>query len=219
MIQAVIFDLDGTLLNTLPSIAYYGNLALEKNGLPTIEQETYKYMVGEGAKLLIERMLAHDGVSQEEYFDRVYRDYRAAYDADPAFKTAYYDGMLDLLGSLQKWGIPMTVFSNKPQAQVDGVMKSFFPENLFAVIIGQHEGLPRKPDPTGVLMICEKLGVKAQKCLYVGDTATDMQTGRAAGCLTAGVSWGFRTIQELLDNGAYAVAEKPIELLQLINEV
>ncbi len=219
MIQAAIFDLDGTLLNTLPSIAYYGNLALRKNDLPPIEQEEYKYLVGEGAKLLIERMLDHVGVSKEEYFDKVYTDYRTAYDADPSYKTAFYDGILDLLGGLKKWGIPMTVFSNKPQEQVDGVMKTFFPEDLFSLIIGQHEGLPRKPDPTGVLMICEKLGVKPQKCLYVGDTATDMKTGKAAGCLTAGASWGFRTIDELLDNGAYAVAEKPTELLQLINEV
>lgn len=219
MIQAAIFDLDGTLLNTLPSIAYYGNLALEKNGLKPIGQEAYKYMVGEGARLLIERMLEHNGLPVQTWFDRVYADYRAAYDAEPAFKTSYYDGILDLIGGLKKWGIPLAVFSNKPQAQVDGVMRTFFPDGLFDVIIGQHEGLPRKPDPTGVLMICEKLGVKPQKCLYVGDTATDMQTGKAAGCLTAGVSWGFRTIDELLDNGAYAVAEAPTELLQLINEV
>ncbi len=219
MIQAAIFDLDGTLLNTLPSIAHYGNLALEKNGLPPIEQEAYKMMVGEGAKVLIERMLVHDGASAETYFAPVYADYRTAYDAAPAFQTSYYDGILDMIGGLKKWGIPLAVFSNKPQAQVDGVMRTFFPEDLFSVIIGQHEGLPRKPDPTGVLMICEQLGVKPQKCLYVGDSATDMRTGKAAGCLTAGVSWGFRSIKELLDAGAYAVAEKPTELLQLINEV
>ena len=87
------------------------------------------------------------------------------------------------------------------------------------MILGQQEGLARKPDPEGVYRICETLQVKPQKCMYIGDTATDMQTGKAAGCLTVGVSWGFRTIEELLDAGAYAVAEAPMELLQLINEV
>ncbi len=218
MIQAAIFDLDGTLLNTLPSIAYYGNRALKLHGLPEIETEKYKVLVGEGAKLLVERMLSTVG-ADPSMFDAVYADYRAAYDADPANKTAYYDGILDLLGAFQKWGIPMAVFSNKPEAQVEGVLKAFFPEDLFKMILGQQEGLARKPDPEGVYRICEALQVKPQKCMYIGDTATDMQTGKAAGCLTVGVSWGFRTIEELLDARAYAVAEAPMELLQLINEV
>ena len=218
MIQAAIFDLDGTLLNTLPSIAFYGNQALAKHGLPAIETEEYKYLVGEGAKLLVERMLAKVG-ADPAMFDAVYADYRAAYDAKPAYKTTYYDGILELLGAFQKWGIPMTVFSNKPEAQVEGVLEAFFPKDTFKVILGQQEGLARKPDPEGVFRICEELQVKPQKCMYIGDTATDMQTGKAAGCLTVGVSWGFRTIEELLDARAYAVAEKPMELLQLINEV
>ena len=218
MIQGVIFDLDGTLLNTLPSIAFYGNQALEKHGLPTIETEEYKYMVGEGAKLLVERMLQYVD-ADPAMFDEVYADYRAAYDANPAHKTAYYDGILDLLGRFQKWGVHMAVFSNKPDEQVQGVIKAFFPEDTFEVILGAHEGLPRKPDPAGVYQICEAMQVKPQKCMYIGDTATDMETGKAGGCLTVGVSWGFRTIQELLDAGAYAVAEEPIELMQLINEV
>ena len=218
MIQAAIFDLDGTLLNTLPSIAFYANQALAKHGLPAIETEEYKYLGGEGAKLLVERMLAKVG-ADPALFDAVYADYRAAYDAKPAYKTTYYDGILELLGAFQKWGIPMTVFSNKPEAQVEGVLAAFFPKDTFKIILGQQEGLARKPDPEGVFRICEELQVKPQKCMYIGDTATDMQTGKAAGCLTVGVSWGFRTIEELLDARAYAVAEKPMELLQLINEV
>ena len=218
MIQGAIFDLDGTLLNTLPSIAFYGNQALEKHGLPTIETEEYKYMVGEGAKLLVERMLQYVGADLA-MFDAVYADYRKAYDANPAHKTAYYDGILDLLGRFKKWGAHMAVFSNKPDEQVQGVLKAFFPEDTFEVILGAKEGLPRKPDPAGVYQICEAMQVKPQKCMYIGDTATDMKTGKAGGCLTVGVSWGFRTIQELLDAGAYAVAEAPMELMQLINEV
>ena len=216
MIKGVIFDLDGTLLNTLPSIAWFGNLALEKNGLQPIEEDKYRYMAGEGAKLLVERMIEENGASQEAYFEKVYHDYRTAYDADTAYKTAYYDGILELLGALQHFHMHMAVFSNKPQPQVDHVISAFFPESLFDVVQGAVEGLPRKPDPTGVFQILEKWNISAEECLYIGDTATDMKTGKAAGCRTIGVSWGFRTIDELLDNGAYAVAEKPMEIMQVL---
>lgn len=216
MIKAAIFDLDGTLLNTLPSISYFGNEALKKFGFAEIERDAYRYLVGDGAPKLIRGMLEKVGGDPESDFDKVYTEYRTQYDARTSYKTSFYPGILEMLGTMRHYRLKTAIFSNKPQTQVDNVVKDFFPEDLFDVVYGAREDLPKKPDPTGIYRICEVLGVKPEECMYVGDSGTDMMTGVAAGCLTVGAGWGFRTIEELLTNGAYAVAEEPMELLQLI---
>lgn len=216
MIKAAIFDLDGTLLNTLPSITYFGNAALRKYGFSEIPMERYRYLVGEGAVLLVKRMLQEVGADAEQDFEKVYNEYRTQYDANTAYKTAYYDGILDMLGTMKHYKMKLAVLSNKPQEQVSGVIGSFFPDGVFEKVYGAREDIKRKPDPDGVYRICREIGVKPEECLYLGDTATDMKTGAAAGCLTIGAEWGFRDRKELELHGAAAVASSPMDVLKYI---
>ncbi len=215
-IKAVIFDLDGTLLNTLPSIAHFANRALAKQGYPSIPEDEYRYLVGEGAPVLIRKMLLRAGGDPETDFDAVLQSYRAEYDANTTYKTKYYDGMLDLLGALHRLRVDLAVLSNKPQVQVQNLIRAFFPGGLFAAVYGAMEGLKRKPDPDGVFRIAKELHHTPEECLYLGDTAIDMQTGVRAGCLTIGAGWGFRDEGELLTNGARAVAMRPEQVLRFL---
>lgn len=215
MKKAVIFDLDGTLLNTLDSIAYFANKTLEKYGYGTIETEKYKKLTGNGARVLMERMLKE--VHAEGYdFEKMLHDYNKSYDDDFMYLTRPYDGILDMLGELRKKGIKTAVISNKPDSTTVQVVREMMGELTPDIVRGGREGVPLKPDPTAVLEIIEQLGVEKDDCLYVGDTATDMETGKNAGLFTVGVLWGFRDREEIEKAGAKAIVSKPAEILKLI---
>lgn len=216
MIKACIFDLDGTLTNTLPTISHYANGALEKNGFLPYDEEKYKYFVGNGAKTLVERMLTAQNKMSEENFARVFGDYNRAYDAAPLERTVVYDGIFPLLEALRARGIKTAVLSNKPDFATTSVVKHFFGA-LFDVAHGAREGIPLKPSPEGAYLILSELGVtEPSSVLYVGDTSVDMDTGKAAGFYTVGVKWGFREEKELQEHGADAVVSHPLEILELI---
>lgn len=212
--KAVIFDLDGTLLDTLETLSYYANATLETLELAPYDKDEYRYMIGNGAKVLIQRMLA--GRNADALFEKAYPMYISSYNSDTLFKTKIYPGISELLKALQERNIKMAVLSNKPHEATVPIIKSFFGEDTFSEIRGAMEGVPIKPDPTAALEIASVLGCAPEECLYVGDTAVDTETGKRAGFYTIGVLWGFRDRKELTEGGADFIAESPLEILKCL---
>lgn len=217
MKKAVIFDLDGTLTNTLKSLQISANTAIGEYGFPPYEVDRYRYFVGNGATELIRQCLIHAGDTELVYFDRVMKKYEEVFEKYCMYEVKPYEGIRELLAALKEKGILLAVNSNKAQDRTEDVVRTIFGENYFDVIVGQCEERPRKPAPDGVLCILEKLGISKEEALYLGDTSTDMQTGKSAGVLTVGALWGFRDRQELEENGADAVIAGPEELLKFLD--
>ena len=213
MKKAVIFDLDGTLADTIASITYCGNLALSRFGLPSFGEEDYKHFVGDGAAMLIRRALLAAGDERLEHFDEVYEAYLEIFAKDCMYQVKPYEGICALLEELKHLSVRIAVLSNKPDADSRRVVDELFGKGYFDFVQGQRADIPRKPDPAGVYRIMEAFGLSAGDFLYVGDSGVDMKTGRAAGIFTVGVLWGFRDRKELVENGADAVISKPLELL------
>lgn len=219
MYSACIFDLDGTLLNTLNSIAYFSNVALEDCGYPVIPPADYKSIVGDGAAMQLHRMLdriAGEGRYTEEEFARLRERYTGLYAARPTYKTEHYAGMEETLRRLKEMGVKTAVLSNKPHAWVTDIISGMFPDGTFDLCFGQRDGVPRKPAPDGALQIARTFGLEPRSVLYIGDTNTDMKTGAAAGMDTAGALWGFRTRGELEENHAVYLLEKPQDIIGLV---
>lgn len=216
MIKACIFDLDGTLTNTLPTISCYANGALVKNGFLPYEEERYKYFVGNGAKTLVARMLEAQGKMSEENLACVFEDYNCAYNAAPLDKTEVYDGIFPLLRVLKERGLKTAVLSNKPDFATVSVVRHFF-SDLFDTAHGGREGIALKPSAEGALLLMEELGITdPAEILYVGDTSVDMDTGKSAGFFTVGVLWGFRTEEELRAHNADAIVSHPLDILAFV---
>ncbi len=213
MKKAVIFDLDGTLADTIASITYCGNLALSRFGLPSFGEEDYKRFVGDGAAMLIRRALLAAGDERLEHFDEVYETYLEIFAKDCMYQVKPYEGICALLEELKRLSVRIAVLSNKPDRDSLRVVEALFGKGYFDFVQGQREDIPRKPDPAGVYRIMEAFVLPAGDFLYVGDSGVDMKTGRAAGIFTVGVLWGFRDREELVENGADAVISKPLELL------
>ena len=219
MIKLCVFDLDGTVLDTIHTIAYYGNYALNKNGIEPIDVEEYKYLAGTGAVNLVKNMLRFRNSFTDENFEKVFHDYDTAYNANTSYMSGMFDGMQETLDSIKAMGVKIAIISNKPHFAATGVVNSLFGEGYFDLVYGQREGIPIKPNPTAVLQILSEVGVDKAECLYIGDTGTDMQTGKNSGLYTIGVLWGFRGKEELLENGADMTIEKPHELYDYIRSV
>lgn len=214
MIQAVLFDLDGTLTNTLQDIADAMNRALQLHGLPEWPLDAYRYLVGDGAKKLAERAVRE----RQELALSVQREYQAYYETHTLVTTRPYDGVPEMLAALADRGLKLAVFSNKPDADTKGVVAHFFPETPWSVVRGQVEGVPVKPDPAGALAAAQAMGMEPAQVLYLGDTATDMRCAVNAGMLPVGVLWGFRDAQELRESGAQRLLALPSELLRYLDE-
>lgn len=212
MIKLCIFDLDGTVLDTVQSIAYYANSALEKNGVEPIEVKEYNYLAGRGMANLVRGMLHFRNCYSDALFEKVLHDYNTAYNADVAYKTTIFPGLKETLDAIKARGIRMAIVSNKPDFATQTVVRALYGEGYFDFVTGQTPGGILKPDPTVVLSVMEDLGATREECLYIGDTSTDMQTGKNAGMFTVGVLWGFRGRDELLENGADLIIEQPHEL-------
>ena len=218
MIKAVVYDLDGTLLNTLTTIAGYGNAAMKKFGFCEFEERKYRYFVGNGAKVLIERMLNEAGAPKDKYFDRIYTYYNEIYDANPLYNTKPYDGIPELVSAVRELGIKQAVLSNKPDFAVKSNIKHFFGET-FDKVYGGREGIALKPDPGALFALLDELDAKPDECVYVGDTYVDMKTGKSAGAVTVGVLWGFRDRKELEENNADYIVSEPSEIYTLIKRI
>jgi len=215
-VKAVIFDMDGTVADTLASIAGFGNAALTAHGYPALDVELYRQLVGNGADVLMRRMLTAAGADYtEDTVKALRKTYDALYEADPTKLVVPYPGIPELLRTIRADGVKTAILSNKPDNMTCFIAAALFP-GLFDIVHGQRAAFPKKPDPTAVLLLCEELGVTPAECLYVGDSGVDMQTGKNAGIVTAGVTWGFRGAEELQANGADFLAHTAEDLLSLI---
>ncbi len=214
MLKLCIFDMDGTLVDTIKSIAYFANNALNKYGLPSIETQRYKLLVGNGASVLVERMIKEVGGTQEQ-FEKVFPEYNTTYDNDFLYLTEAYEGVCDMLSELKKLGVKTAILSNKPDVTAKKVSEALFKEGLIDVCYGARDGIALKPDPEGVFAILKEFGVEKNECLYIGDTATDIKTAKNAGLTNIGVLWGFRDRAELEDAVADYIIEKPAEILDI----
>lgn len=212
MVRAVLFDLDGTLTNTLEDIADAMNRSLRLHGLPEWPLDAYRYLVGDGAKKLAERAVR----DRQELALSVQQEYQAYYQEHTRVKTQPYDGVPEMLRALQDKGLKLAVFSNKPDADTKNVVAHFFPDIPWAAVRGQIEGIPVKPDPTGALAVAEALQIPPAEFLYLGDTATDMHCAVNAGMLPIGALWGFRTAEELQSSGARQLVQHPMDVLSCL---
>ena len=218
MIKACIFDLDGTLADTLESMAYIANLIMEKFGLTPMPVENFKYYCGEGAGMLMRRCLKDAGDPKLAHLEEGERIYREMFAENPMYKVNHYPGMPETIRELKRRGLKLGVCSNKPHPAAVKVIAQMF-GNDFDAVMGQSDAIPRKPAPDGALRLAQEFHVQPQECMYVGDTATDMQTGKAAGMFTVGALWGFRDEKELTENGADILAGVPTDLLKILEEV
>lgn len=215
MYQAIIFDLDGTLLNTLDDLADAMNRTLLQAGFPTHPADAYRYFVGNGAKMLVTRALPETERDAETIVHWL-RVFRADYQAHWKVKTRPYPGISDMLDALNARGLPLAVLSNKPEADAQRCVRELLPHWRFTMVVGQRDHVPHKPDPTGALEIAQTLHIAPADILYLGDSSVDMDTAVAAGMFPVGVLWGFRTREELVQHGARALLAQPIEVLDLL---
>ena len=216
MIKLCIFDLDGTVLDTVGSIAHFANEALRKNGIEPIDTKEYNYLAGRGIANLVRGMLDFRGCYSEETYKKVYHDYDTAYNANPSYKSKVFDGLKEVLDAIKARGVQIAIVSNKPDFAARSVVNELYGEDYFDFVSGQVPGGVLKPDPAVVLSVMDRFGASPDECIYVGDTSTDMQTGKNAEIYTVGVLWGFRGRDELVENGADAVIEKPRELYEIV---
>lgn len=215
--RAAIFDFDGTLLNTLDDLADCMNGILARRGMPTHPVDAYRYFVGDGMLTMAKRAAPADtdpGTAGEmaEEMDAVYAD-------GWAVKTRAYPGIPELLRAYRERGLKLAILSNKPDVFTKEMARYFLPEDLFDLVLGARDGIPKKPDPAAALEIAAGFGIPAAEFLYFGDTNTDMRTGLAAGMFTVGVTWGFRPISELEEAGAQHIISRPEEALALLERV
>jgi len=213
--KGVIFDLDGTLVNSLEDIADSMNTVLKRYGLPTHDADAYKAFVGRGMTNLVTRALPED--AQDEVWIALCRDALLdEYGVNYLKKTRPYDGIIDLLTVLSRMNIERAVFSNKIDHLTKKIMAELFPHCHFGIVLGSGPGLPEKPDSKGVLAISDHLKIAPENLIYVGDSDVDMQTARNAGMIPAGALWGFRTKEELISNGAQYLLDHPMDLAPIL---
>ena len=214
--KAVIFDLDGTLTDSLESITYSANKALKHVGYGPFEKKDYKRFVGDGAKTLLERCLKCRGDEQLQHFPELEQEYKKIFKEYCTYKVVPYEVINSLLEELKRNKVQLAVLSNKPHEQTVKVVESIFGEDCFDMVVGQSNDIAKKPSPEGVYYISEHLNIPVSEMVYVGDTDTDMKTGKSAGALTVGVLWGFRDREELQKNQADIIIEYPDELLEYV---
>jgi phosphoglycolate phosphatase len=214
MIKLVIFDLDGTLLNSLEDLADSCNYLLRKYGFPEHPLDSYRYFVGDGIRKLVERVLPEEK-RQKAFIEQFFQEMVAYYDIHKEDKTMPYPGIVETLETLQKQGIMLGVASNKINKAMMPLMEHYFPTIRFTCVLGQREGIPVKPNPQIVFDIMKIAEVAAEETLYVGDTDVDMDTAHGAGLKAVGALWGYRDRQELAEHHAEYIIAKPVELVEL----
>ncbi len=217
MIKGVLFDLDGTLVNSLYDLADSVNYALERFGYRVHETEKYKYFVGDGMPKLIERALP-ENARNDENIKTVLNCFMAYYREHYLDKTVAYDGIADTVTALLNKGIKAVVISNKADEMAKIVTTKLFGD-MFSAVYGKREGYPAKPDPTLTLEVIGDLGLKPKECAFIGDSGMDMAVAKNAGTLAIGVLWGFRKEDELISNGADFIVSTPADIIKIIEEL
>jgi len=211
MIKAVLFDLDGTLADTLTDIADSANYALTSNGYPAQQTEDYKYFVGDGMTKLIERILPETDKNAET-IEKIRGVWLAHYMEHCLDNTRPYDGMVEALAALKKRGIKLGVVTNKHHETAEKVIYGLFGRDIYECVYGFKDGVPRKPDPFLVFKSLAFIGAEPNECIYIGDSGVDIETAKNAGCISAGAAWGFRSEEELEEAGAGHILYSPAEI-------
>ena len=212
--RAAVFDLDGTLLNTLSDLADSGNELLASYGMSPHPEPAFRYFVGNGSRKLMERILP--GKSAEEIDEALVR-YKTIYEKRLTAKTKPYAGMVEMISEVKARGVRMAVCTNKHISAAEALTRKYFPVDIFDAYEGDRPGGPRKPDPAHVNIVLEKMNVRPEETVYLGDSGVDMQTAVNAKALPVGVLWGFREKDELLENGAKILLSQPSELLEKVD--
>jgi phosphoglycolate phosphatase len=211
--RAFIFDLDGTLVESLPGIAASLNRALTQHGLTEHSHENVRSFIGDGAVKLVQRALAT--VSRIDLTDGVVKNFAADYAISWPSGTSVYPGILELLADLESRASPLAVLSNKPHAFTTEIVEKLFPDTNFAVVLGNREALPHKPDPTGALEIANSLGIAPEHCTIIGDSTMDLDTAKNAGMKSIAVTWGYHDRERLM--GADDIVETMDQLASAIS--
>ena len=215
--KAVIFDLDGTLLDTLYDLGNSMNNVLERRGFPLHTIEKYRYMIGKGVEFLVMSALP-PGNKDEATVKKISVEYRDEYNKNWRNHTKPYEGIVELIDKLSSAGMNLAVLSNKPHDPTEECIREFFSFEKFDIVLGHRQGKPPKPDPVGAVEISKQFNIPPHQFLYLGDTDVDMKTAVAAGMYPVGVLWGFRTGEELSENGAKVLIKEPLELMEIIHQ-
>lgn len=210
--KAAIFDLDGTLVDTIEDLSISVNEMLKEHDLPQHTVDEYKMFFGNGSKKAIERSLPKEKADDATFLQGAIKRYQQIYEHHRNH-TKPFDGIIEALQELKSYGIPLGVCTNKHQQAADEIVGGMFPKGMFSEVLGDRPGWPVKPDPMKVLLMAKKYGVKPREVAYFGDTSVDMDTAVNAGFLPVGVLWGFREKAELLEHGAEIILQKPEEIL------
>lgn len=216
MYRLCLFDLDGTLLNTIHALTFTTNETLKAFGLSTIVPEQTKRMVGDGYKKQMERALIACGDEKLTHYEEALSLYMENFERYCMREVVAYDGIPHLLDYLKKSGLKIAVYSNKPHHQAVENIETIFGKGYFDCVRGEQPGTPKKPAPDGAWLICRELGIEPKDCLYLGDTNTDMKTGMAAGMDTVGVTWGFREREELMEFHPRYIVDRPDQVETII---
>ena len=214
--QCLIFDLDGTLVNSIHALTYCTNQSLARFGLGPLSEEQMKTIVGDGYRMQMKRSLAAAGDREGIHYEEILPVYMEIFGKHCNYEMEAYEGIKELLSWARERGLKLAVVSNKPMAQAAATVEYVFGPGVFDTVIGESEGIPKKPDPAGALEAARRLGAGPEDCLYFGDTNTDMKTGRNAGMPTVGVLWGFRDRKELESFHPDYLIETPGEILEAI---
>lgn len=213
-LQAFIFDLDGTLIDSLADLAGAVNRMLVEHSYPERKLAVFPEYIGDGVRQLVWRALP-EYARTDEIIDNCLRDYQKHYADNWHDKTVVYDGMLETLSALRARGLKLGCISNKPHRFTTLCCDHFFPPGTFDVVFGQREHVERKPDPAGAIEAAALLNVDITQCAYVGDSGIDMSFAKNSGMYGIGVSWGFRSVDELNAHGAKVIVNRPVELLEI----
>lgn len=216
MIKALIYDLDGTLADTLPSLCQAINMTMDHYGAPLRTCEDVRLAIGNGARMLVKRLLPDALANHKDKVTEALLYYNARY-AETYTAADCYVGIQDAVTALCHRGYTSAVLSNKPDKYTVALCRILFPENTFALTQGQQEGVPTKPDPTAPLSIAARLGVRPEECAFIGDSEVDIRTAKNAGMMSVGCAWGYRSADDLRAEGADAVIDTPDQLLTLFN--
>ena len=216
-IKAVMFDLDGTLLDTLEDLCRATNRVLKNKGFKTHDVDVYRYFVGDGVKMLITRALPREQ-RNEAVINACVAEFSEDYGRNSMVKTKLYKGIPELLDKLVARKLKLAILSNKPHDLTGRIVTGLLPDWKFSSVLGQRDSVPRKPDPSGALEVARLLNITPATFLYVGDSAVDMKTAIAAGMFPVGVLWGFRPMKELQKNGAKALSERPADIIRIIDD-
>lgn len=218
MYRCCIFDLDGTLLDTIHALTYTTNLVLKRLGLGEVDEAHMKHFVGDGYRTQMERCLKYAGDPELTRYEESLAIYTEEFASHCLYRVKPYEGIRELTEFLRSRGVKLAVLSNKPHARTVENIETIFGKGYFDAVAGEREGIPKKPDPRGVFALAAELGVPLEECLYFGDTNTDMLTGRNAGVDTVGVLWGFRDREELEAFAPAYLVEHPSEVRKIFGE-